>query len=226
MKTSFTILLLCCTFSSFYSQDYPCDPNASSNICGQWELGVNLFSFQQEETNRDKFILIPAFTSGIILKKHCNNHAWRFAFDHFDYRHFEKSYTDNKPIWWYEANYRTIKNELRVGWEYALLKRKFQPYIALDATLGNKKIDIKSIGEGDFVPGVHSRETRKAHLYAALSSSLGLRYSFNERISLSMETNVGFYYEQIKSPNDAKGYYDRSDTFYNLLRSFALHYKF
>lgn len=111
-----------------------------------------------------------------------------------------------------------------MGWEYALLKRKFQPYIALNA--GNKKINIKSIGEGDFVPGVYSGETRKAHRYAALSSSLGLRYQINERISLSAETNVGFYYEQIKYPTNKMAPYDRSDTFYQLLRSFAVHYKF
>jgi hypothetical protein len=224
MKTSITLLLFWCTFSSFYSQDYPCDANSSR--CGQLELGVNLFSLQHERNNRLEHLIIPTYATGIILKKHCKNHAWRIGFDRFDYSYFEKSYNDIKPRWWYEATVRTLKHELRLGWEYALLQRKLQPYVALDATLGYKEITLNTIGEGDIMPGVHASESKKSHQYAALSSTLGLRYAFNERISISVESNVGFYYEQVKSPINAKNYSDRSDTFYNVLRSFALHYKF
>jgi hypothetical protein len=226
MKTSLTLLLFCCTFSSFYCQDYPCDPNARTNKCGQWELGVNLFSFQHEETNRDKFILIPAYTSGIILKKHCNRHAWRFALDRFDYSHFEKTYDGIKPRWWYEANYHTIKHELRFGWEYAISKNKIQPFVALDMVLANMKINSHSVGEGDIEPGIFYYQYTRTRRQVGLASTLGLKYLINERISLSTETNVGFNYEQINSPAYDKDYYDRSDTFYHLLRSFAVHYKF
>jgi hypothetical protein len=226
MKTSLTLLLFCCTLSSFYSQDYPCDPKSSSGKCGQWELGINLFSLQHAKSNRNNKLIIPAFASGVILKRHCRNHAWRLAFDRFDYSYFEKSYENVRPTWWHEANYHTIKHELRFGWEHAISKRKIKPYIALDLVLGYLDINIRSVGEGDFEPGVFYYQGTRSHKQIGLATSIGLKYHCNDRISIALETNAGFYYEQIKSPPNEKSYYDRSDTFYHLLRSFAVHYKF
>ncbi len=219
LKTFFISSFLCITFFASGQS------NLVSNKTEKWTFGTILASehnWQPQLNSR----FMPHLFSGIIAKRNLQHFSIRVRLEHFT----EIYDPNNYDSYIYIDGFKRETN-FRLGIEKGyIIKQVFKPTIALD--IFSSKSYSDTYGGGGFTGYFY--QTYINSLSIGLCPAIGVEFFMSEKLSLSLESNLGFIWskrniEQANLTRD-EDFERRTDNYYfksiNVLGAFSLNYHF
>jgi hypothetical protein len=190
----------------------------------KYELGLNFCSFLNLWTSPVYNITENSYINGLSLKRRYSQSAIRISFDRM---HINLGVPGEKEkgsrTFYYKENGTKIINELRLGAEKELLKRRFRPFIAADLLFGYGRSEGIIEGNGDFPPYYFTYEFKNKRSYIGIAPAVGLKYQVCDRLSVTLETNlsvIAFHETDLLTSETS----NLIEVYFNPLRLLSLNY--